>query len=64
MSDSSNKSQQFGQPQEETKKNTKVFNLRVKIDPYLKVPAEKKKRQDEKFDPFAVNFSAPKPEDF
>ncbi|HEX5750282.1 MAG TPA: hypothetical protein VFZ09_28885 [Archangium sp.] len=64
MSDSTNKSQQFGQPREETKKNPKVFNLRVKIDPYLKEPAEKKKRQEEKFDPFAVNFAAPKPEDF
>lgn len=63
MSDST-KSEQFGQKPEETRKNPKVFNLRVKIEPYLKTPAEKKQRKDEKFDPFAVNFEAPKPEDF
>lgn len=63
MSDST-KPPQFGQKLEETQKNPKVFNLRVKIEPYVKVPAEKKKRKDEKFDPFAVNFEAPKPEDF
>ncbi|MFY0565619.1 hypothetical protein ACN28E_17490 [Archangium lansingense] len=63
MSDST-KTQQFGQKQEETKKNPKVFGLRVKINPYLNTAAEKKKRDDEKFDPFAVNFKSPKPEDF
>jgi hypothetical protein len=63
MSDSK-KTEQFGQPREETKKNPKVFGLRVKIDPYVNTPREKKKSRDEKFDPFAVNFEAPKPEDF
>ena len=63
MSDSK-KTEQFGQPREETKKNPKVFGLRVKIEPYLKTSAEKKKGGEEKFDPFAVNFKAPKPEDF
>lgn len=64
MSDSSNKADQFGQKREETKKNPKVFNLRVKIEPYVNTPADKKKRKDEKFDPFGVSFDAPKPEDF
>jgi hypothetical protein len=63
MSDST-KVDQFGQKREETKKNPKVFNLRVKIEPYLNPQPDKKKRKDEKFDPFAVNFEAPKPEDF
>lgn len=63
MSDS-NKIDQFGQPREETKKNPKVFNLRVKIDPYLNVQREKPKRNDEPFDPFGVSYKAPKPEDF
>lgn len=63
MGDSS-KGQQFGQKQEETKKNPKVFNLPVKIEPYVNTPADTKKRKEEKFDPFAVNFEVPKPEDF
>ncbi|WNG35496.1 hypothetical protein F0U60_18860 [Archangium minus] len=63
MSDSP-KSDQFGQKREETKKNPKVFGLRVKIDPYLTPQPSEKKRKDEKFDPFAVTYEAPKPEDF
>jgi hypothetical protein len=63
MSDST-KAQPFGQKREETKKNPKVFNLRVKIEPYVNTSAGPKKRKDEKFDPFGVNFEAPKPEDF
>jgi hypothetical protein len=63
MSDSK-KTEQFGQPREETKKNPKVFGLRVKIDPYLATPREKPKRKDEPFDPFAVTYKGPKPEDF
>ncbi|WP_375766484.1 hypothetical protein NR798_33015 [Archangium gephyra] len=63
MSDS-NKTEQFGQKREETKQNPKVFGLRVKIEPYVSVPREQKKRKDEKFDPFAVTYEGPKPEDF
>ncbi|MFY0524409.1 hypothetical protein ACN28I_14965 [Archangium gephyra] len=63
MSDST-KAAQFGQTRDETKKNPKVFNLPVKIDPYVSTQVEKKKRKAEKFDPFAVDFAAPKPEDF
>jgi hypothetical protein len=63
MSDS-NKAEQFGQKREETKPNSKVFGLRVKIEPYVSVQREPKKRKDEKFDPFAVTYEGPKPEDF
>ncbi len=50
----------FGQVRSETKKNPKVFGLRVKIEPYTSVPADKKPRKDEKFDPFAVVIETPK----
>ncbi len=60
----SNKTEQFGQKREETKKNPKVFGLRVKIEPYVSVQRGPKKRTDEKFDPFAVTYEGPKPEDF
>jgi hypothetical protein len=63
MSDS-NKTEQFGQKREETKKNPKVFGLRVKIEPYVSVQRDQTKRKDEKFDPFAVTYRGPKPEDF
>jgi hypothetical protein len=63
MSDS-NKTEQFGQKREETKKNPKVFGLRVKIEPYVSVQRDQTKRKDEKFDPFAVTYQGPKPEDF
>ncbi|PTL78802.1 hypothetical protein [Vitiosangium sp. GDMCC 1.1324] len=62
MSDS--KGDQFGQKPEETKKNPKVFGLRVKIEPYVSVQREQKKRKEETFDPFAVTYQGPKPEDF
>ncbi len=63
MSDS-NKADQFGQKPEETKKNPKVFGLRVKIEPYLSVKQSGQKKKDEKFDPFSVTYEGPKPEDF
>jgi len=63
MSDTG-QSVKFGQQPSETKKNPKVFNLRVKIQPYVHVSSSSPKRKDEKFDPFAVKFESPKPEDY
>ena len=60
MSDS-NDSTKFGTPAAETKKNPKVFNLRVKIEPYTNTrpPEAKRAKKEEKFDPFGVVFKPP-----
>jgi hypothetical protein len=54
----------FGQPPSETKRNMKVFGLRVKIEPYTKVRVgAKPARTGEAFDRFAVVFDSPQPEE-
>jgi len=62
MSDDSTKPMSFGQPAPEPEKNRWVFGMRLRIEPYHKVPAEHRTvtKKPGKPDPFAVVISTPK----
>lgn len=64
MSDSSTKLMAFGQPAPEPEKNRWVFGMRLRIEPYHKVPVGNRTltKKRERPDPFAVVISTPKHE--
>jgi hypothetical protein len=61
MSDSTSQ-MNFGQPATEPEKNRPVFGMRVRIEPYLKVPPDKRAlaKKAQKPDRFSVVISTPK----
>jgi hypothetical protein len=52
----------FGKVRTEPEKNKWVFNMRVKIEPYLARPPERPPRKAEKPDRFSVKIETPKTE--
>lgn len=64
MSDEPTKMMSFGQPALEPEKNRWLFGMRLRIEPYHKVPVEERTqlKKRSKPDPFAVVISTPKDE--
>ncbi|HYI00821.1 hypothetical protein [Hyalangium sp.] len=62
MSDDSAKMMSFGQPATEPEKNRWVFGMRLRIEPYHKVPADNRSvtKKPGRPDPFSVVISTPK----
>jgi len=50
----------FGQERTEPEKNKWVFNMRVKIEPYLSKPPERPPKKAEKPDRFSVKIETPR----
>jgi hypothetical protein len=55
-----NAATRFGQTRTEPEKNRWVFNLRMKIEPYLSRELERKPKKAEKPDRFSVKIETPK----
>jgi hypothetical protein len=57
-----NAAMNFGQTKTEPEKNKWVFNMRVKIEPYLSRGLERKPKKAEKPDRFSVKIETPRDE--